>query len=103
MIEDTRAVQATGTRAATEERVSSTPVPLIFAPDLSGKGREESVRETPVPLVYGITRSREDEPVVPEVEGDGCGASSGGALDLTAGVALVGLVALGVGAHRRRR
>ena len=107
LIEDTRAVQATGTRAAsraaTEERVSSTPVPLIFAPDLSGKGREESVRDTPVPLVYGITRSREDQPVEPEVEGNGCRASSGGALDLTAGVALVGLVALGVGTYRRGR
>ncbi len=108
---DTRAVQAvpprTESRAATGERVSGTPVPLVFGAASpggdAGDGDGEGVRDTPVPLVYGAPASRGDEPASQEVEGNGCGASAGGALDLTAGVALLGLAALGIGTHRRGR
>ena len=102
---DSRAVQAvlprTHSGAAPAERVSSTPVPLFYGAASSDAG--EGVRDTPVPLVYGAASSSGDEPALQEVEGSGCGASVGGALDLTAGAALLGLVALGAGIHRRGR
>ena len=108
---DTRAVQAvpprTESRATTSERVSSTPVPLVFGAASpggdAGDGDGEGVRDTPVPLVYVVPSSSRDEPTSQDVEGNGCGASAGGAFDLTAGAALLGLAALGIGTHRRGR
>lgn len=92
--------------ASTDERaVPSTPVPLVYVAPSSGTGgeAEEGVGDTPVPLVYGAPSSRGDAPASREVEGNGCGASVGGAFDLTTGAALLGLVSLGVGIHRRGR
>ena len=106
----TRAVQAAPPRtvagAATGEPVaSSTPVPLVYSGQSSGTGDEDSegVKDTPVPLVYMAPSSRGDEPAREDVAGNGCGASVGGAFDLTAGAALLGILVLGVGAHRRGR
>ena len=106
----TRAVQAdpprTESGAATGERVApSTPVPLVYEAASPGEdaGTDGSVRDTPVPLVYGAPASSEEETPSDSVAGNGCGASVGGALDLTAGIALVGLVALGIGTYRRGR
>ena len=89
----------TETGAARGERVSNTPVPLVYSAPSSDTG--EGVRDTPVPLVYGAPSSGEGESPTQEVEGNGCGASVGGALDLTVGAALLGLVVLGVGGRRR--
>ena len=103
------AQQASGTRtesgASRGERVSSTPVPLFYGVASSGTDArtDSSVLDTPVPLVYGAPSSSGDEPMSEEVAGSGCGASVGGALDLSAGAMLVGLMALGVGIRRRGR
>ena len=102
-------IQTTGVvtapRASTVEGASETPVPLVYGSDSSGgeSTTGEGVRDTPVPLVYAAPSSSRDEPSSREVAGNGCGASFGGALDLTAGAALVGLVAMVAGVHRRRR
>ena len=98
-------VVATAPRASTQVQASNTPVPLVYGSSSSGgeATNGEGVSDTPVPLVYGAPSSSRDEPPSREVAGNGCGASIGGALDLTAGAALVGLVAMGVGVHRRRR
>lgn len=98
---NSRDIQATEARAAprasTVVRPSETPAPLVYGSNSSGADGEsdEGVSDTPVPLVYGAPSSSGDEPEAREVAGSGCGASVGGALDLTAGAALVGLVALG--------
>ena len=104
---DSRAVRAVPPRAdsgvTTGERVTpGMPVPLFYGEQSSGMGDGdgEGVRDTPVPLVYGAPSSSGDEPASEDVQGNGCGASVGGAFDLTAGVALVGVIALGVGIHR---
>ena len=99
---DSRAVQVavpqTESGSASGERVASnTPVPLVFGASSS----DADARDTPVPLVFGAPSSSVDETASQEVEGNGCGASDGGAFDLTAGVALLGLVVLGVGTRRR--
>ena len=102
-------VQTTGARAAprasTVVRPSETPVPLVYGSASSSADTDggEGVRDTPVPLVYGAPSSSGEETPSDNVAGSGCGASAGGALDLTAGMALVGLVAMGAGVHRRRR
>ena len=102
-------VQTTGARAAprasTVVRPSETPVPLVYGSASSSADTDagEGARDTPVPLVYGAPSSSGEETPSDSVAGRGCGASAGGALDLTAGVALVGLAALGAGVHRRRR
>ena len=102
---DSRAAQAavpqTEPASSAGDRVSSTSAPLVYG--TSGASSEDSVRDTPVPLVYGVPSSSTNEPASQDVEGNGCGASVGGAFDLTAGAALVGLVVLGVGARRRAR
>ena len=106
---DSSAAQASGTRtesrASTGERVSSTSVPLVYVAPSSGAGDAagEGVGDTPVPLVYGAPSSSADEQASQDVAGNGCGASVGEALDLSAGAALLGLVALGAGVHRRGR
>ena len=80
--------------AVTREHVSNTPVPLVYSAHSSDTG--EGVRDTPVPLlVYGVPSSSGDERAPEDVAGNGCGASVGGALDLSVGAALLGLVALG--------
>ena len=99
------ALPETDSRATTVERVSYTPVPMVYGgqPSGSGDAADEGVRDTPVPLVYGAPSSSRDQPAPQVGEGNGCGASVGGALDLTVGAVLVGLVALGVGGRRRAR
>ena len=106
---DSSAAQASGTRtesrASTGERVSSTSVPLVYVAPSSGAGDAagEGVGDTPVPLVYGAPSSSADEQASQDVAGNGCGASVGEALDLSAGAALLGLVALGMRTHCRGR
>lgn len=101
-------VQTTGVRAAprasTVVRPSETPVPLVYGSASSSADTDggEGARDTPVPLVYGAPSSSGEETPSDSVAGNGCGASAGGALDLTAGLALVGLAALGAGVHRSR-
>ncbi len=97
-----RAAQAVPPRTESEtssgERVApSTPVPLVYGGQSSGTGDGDGagVRDTPVPLVYGAPSSSGEETPSDSTAGTGCGASYGGALDLTAGAALLGLVALG--------
>ena len=95
---DIRATEARAApRASTVVSAAETPVPLVYGSNSSsGEATSgEGVSDTPVPLVYGAPSSSGDEPSSREVAGNGCGASVGGPLDLTAGVALVGLVALG--------
>ena len=94
-------VPTTEKGAVTREHVSNTPVPLVYSAHSSDTG--EGVGDTPVPLVYGVPSSSGDERAPEDVVGNGCGASVGGALDLSVGAALLGLVALGVGSHRRGR
>ena len=94
------------TGSAASERVApSSPVPLVYGADSSDAAsvNDSSVRDTPVPLVYGAPSSSGDALETQEVAGNRCGATVGGAFDLTAGVALLGLVTLGVGTHRRGR
>ncbi len=99
------AAPRTEPRASTGERVSITPVPLVYVAPSSGAGDTagEGVGDTPAPLVYGVPPSSTDEPASQDVAGSGCGASVSGAFDLTAGTALLGLVVLGVGVRRRGR
>ena len=104
-----RDVQATVVAAAptasTQAQSSHTPVPLVYGSSSSGGEGSNGVgvSDTPVPLVYVAPASSREESQAREVAGNGCGASVGGALDLSAGAALVGLVAMGYGIHRRRR
>ncbi len=98
-----RAAPTTVPAASTTERAApGTPVPLVYGAASSGADAETSggVRDTPVPLVYFAPSSSGEESTTQDVAGNGCGASVGGALDLTAGMVLVGLVALGVGTRR---
>ena len=107
---NTRDVQVVPPRSADgastgERAAANTPVPLMYGGQSTGAGdgAGEGVKDTPVPLVYGAPTSSGGLPPSEDVQGNGCGAAPGGALDLTAGTALVGLVALGAGFHRRGR
>lgn len=81
------------------DQIPSTPVPLVYI--ASSSDTDGGVRDTPVPLVYGAPSSSGGEPTSEDVAGNGCGASVGGALDLTAGAVVLGLAALGVVGRRR--
>ena len=81
------------------DQISSTPVPLVYI--ASSSDTDGGVRDTPVPLVYGAPSSSGGEPTSEDVAGNGCGASVGGARDLTAGAVVLGLAALGMGGRRR--